>query len=277
MKILLTGKPGAGKTTVLQKVKNYGDMQQFGILSREIRDEDARRVGFEAVNMQGVLKTFAHTTEITSEHVVNGKFFVDLAVIDGFVVPEIVKGKNNLDALIFIDEIGRMQTYSKKFSEAVTDLLDSKSNVLATIVLAPEPWSIPFKTKDQVVLVHVSAENRDVLPELLHTVFHNTTHFQALKPSQQKLVIKMARRYFDELKYIQIGKLFKNAIPYVVQGKVKPEGESFTVTGSTNTHSVAEKNGESVCDCDLFNGRGIYAHAAGECSHIQAIALFRTG
>lgn len=273
MKILLTGKPGIGKSTILEQVKEYFKGDKFGIISRELRNKDGNRVGFEAIDSCGNRKTFAHISDIKSDHVVGGKYFVDLAVIDKFAVPEIMQGINNSDALIFIDEIGRMQAFSKKFLETVIELLNSNSNILATIVHDPEPWSIQFKTNNQTILVQVSELNRDLLPKLLKTIYENSIYFHKLKPKQQKLAVIIAKQYFAGQKYIQISKLFKNAIPYLVQGKVRTEEDNFKVTGNKDEHIVKQINRGFVCDCDLFNGRGQYIKSAGECSHIQAVKL----
>ena len=167
MKIFLTGQPGVGKSTVCEKVKNGFTGNKFGVVAREIRDDSKSRIGFEAVNMGGQTKVFAHTTDITSKIVVGGKYFVDLGVIDGFVTDELRKGLMDKKALVFVDEIGRMQSFSKDFLDTVNLFLSSESNMLATIVFDPEPWSLEFKKHKEVVLINVSEVNRGLLPNLI--------------------------------------------------------------------------------------------------------------
>ncbi len=277
MKILLTGKPGVGKSTILQKVKEEFDGIIYGIISRELRDENGIRVGFEAVSKDGRSKVFAHKKDITSEFVVGGKYFVDLKAVDGFVVPEIEKGLKDENCLVFIDEIGRMQAFSEKFLHTVLDLLESKTNILATIVYDPETWSIEFKDHPNVVLVNVNESNRDLLPEILSVVFNNISYSDKLSRDQTNLVNSLAKEYFAESKYIQIKKLFNNAIPYVVENKVKEISKSgYEVSGNHNSHKLIKSDtGEYSCDCDLFNGRNKYKGDSGECSHIQAIKLYK--
>lgn len=275
MKILLTGKPGIGKSTILEKVKNNFSGNKFGVISKEIVDELNSRVGFEAINHLGEKKTFAHITDIESDFVVGNKYFVDLETIDNFVVPELKKGISNPDSLVFIDEIGRMQSFSHSFLKTIKEILSSNSNVLGTIVYDQEPWSIEFKENKSVVLIEVSKKNRNLLPELLITIFENPRFFHKLTESQQELIVSLTREYFEEGEFTQISKLFNNAIKYIVKDRVKKIAmNKFEVNGNSNTHRVMKQETSFECDCDLFNGSRQYENNQGECSHIQATKLF---
>src|SRR5208337_582085 len=58
--LLLTGSPGCGKTTVLERVaKHLGDLRLAGFLTLELR-ENGQRVGFEAVGLGGRRVILAH-------------------------------------------------------------------------------------------------------------------------------------------------------------------------------------------------------------------------
>ena len=58
--LLLTGSPGCGKTTVLERVaKHLGDYRLAGFLTLELR-EHGQRVGFEAVGLGGHRAILAH-------------------------------------------------------------------------------------------------------------------------------------------------------------------------------------------------------------------------
>ena len=55
--LLLTGLPGCGKTTVLERVAEHlGDLRLAGFLTLELR-EHGQRVGFEAVGLGGVVSS----------------------------------------------------------------------------------------------------------------------------------------------------------------------------------------------------------------------------
>ena len=58
--LLLTGSPGCGKTTVLERVvEHLGDHRLAGFLTLELR-EHGQRVGFEAVGLGGRRVILAH-------------------------------------------------------------------------------------------------------------------------------------------------------------------------------------------------------------------------
>ena len=79
------------------------------------------------------------------------------------------------------------------------------------------------------------------------------------------------RKYFDDNCFVQIEKLFKNALVYLNEKRVnKLDKDTFLVIGNSKKHKVSS----SKCDCDLFNGVGVYTGNAGECSHVQAVKLF---
>lgn len=275
MKIFLTGGPGVGKSTILSRVrKDFGGIK-YGIVAREIR-ENGERIGFESVNVDGETSVFSHKFDIKSEHVVGGKYNVDVNAIEHFDVIELEKGLDDPMSLVFIDEIGRMQSFSSKFMSTVDHLLNSDANILATIVYDPEPWSIAFKEHPEVVLVEVTKENRDELPKLLNLIFDASDLYKQLSEKQKIMLREWMKKYFKEGKFMQIKKIFGNAIGYVVGEKVNSLGNGkYLVTGKTKPHELTVTKELVKCDCDLFNGKGEYVSNAGECSHIQAVKLFQ--
>lgn len=173
MKILLTGAPGVGKSTVLKRVREQYRGEAYGIVASDIRDASGERQGFIATNQTGEQRVFAHRSQIYSKYVVGGKYFVDLQVIDHFIVPELEEGLRHPSALTFLDEIGRMQSFSPLFLDTVARLIESRANLLATIVFDPEPWSLWFKSHPRVTLIEVTRENRDLLPNHLLSLLNS--------------------------------------------------------------------------------------------------------
>ena len=53
--ILLTGTPGCGKTTLVRRVvvEQLQDLRLAGFYTLEVRGIDGRRVGFEAIGLNG--------------------------------------------------------------------------------------------------------------------------------------------------------------------------------------------------------------------------------
>lgn len=280
MKILLTGHPRVGKSTLIQKITNRLEIPFRGIIAKELRDASGAREGFEARNFRGETRVFAHISAIQSDAVVGNKYRVDLDAINAFVVPEIQPSTRSTDELVIIDEIGRMQSLSSEFLRTVSAVLDSDTSFLGTIVLDPEPWSLPFKHHPDVLLIEVTQKNRRKLPQVVVSILQTRSSIQALTKAQQQCVLNLLRHYIPTQQIIQIKKLLQNAIPYILKNAVRktantPEGaQTYAVTGNTRDHLVVRKKETSWhCDCDLFLGIGDYMNQAGECSHIQAAQL----
>ena len=264
MKIVLTGQPGVGKSTVLEKVIQLYEGKKVGVICKEIRDKDGIRVGFMAVNSRGDSKVFAHTTAISSTFTV-GKYFVDIEAIDSFILPEISSAKTP-DTLVYIDEIGRMEAHSERFLATVDTIFGGDSSVLATVVRDPKPWSLQYKTNPLILVLTVTATNREKLPPILQIIFSLDSQFKCLSIDQQKLVFQMAGTYFSLDQFTHVTKLFTNAIPYVLQGKVRQNNPNFVVIGNHGEHRVNHQNSNYICDCNLYQ-------KSGDCSHIQAVKI----
>lgn len=277
IKVLLIGKPGIGKSTVMKKFHSLYDGAMVGIVSREITDTNGQRVGFEAVNLAGEAHVFAHKHVFQgASYVLVGKTLTDVRVIDSFVVPEIARGLEQQGALILIDEIGKMQMLSKYFQSTMENVFFSDANVLATLFYATEDWTLPYRENAQTVLVEVTVANRDLLPSVLVGVFQYLNDLKMLSQSQQKTVLQMTREYFTNGDFIQLNKLFSNAISYVLHKKVRRNGDHYSVQGKHGQYDLMYDSQTHVwtCNCSLFLGKERYAGHPGECSHIQATKLF---
>ncbi len=158
MNILITGRPGIGKTTLIQQViKGHDNVS--GFFTQEIR-KAKKRVGFAIKTMDGKTGVLAHT-DIESPRRVS-KYKVNMKNIETVLIPSIV-----LDAdLIVIDEIGKMELFSEKFKQKVVEALKT-GNVIATIMERPHPFTDTIKTRKDVIIFTVTEENRDNLVDLL--------------------------------------------------------------------------------------------------------------
>lgn len=279
MKILLTGKPGIGKSTILKKVAANLKMPKYGVVAREIRDGKNKRIGFEAVTFDGRSSIFAHKFVFRTEFAV-GEYYVDVKAVDEFIVPELRKGLDKDNFIVLIDEIGRMQSFSVEFLKIVGYLFQSKSNLLATIVLEDEPWSLKFKKYPGMILIEVNEKNREYLAEIISIIFSSIEAYAKLTLSQQKFVNELFRNFIIENKFIQAKKLFKNVVVYTAEGRIEKTMENselveYRISGKTNQHRTLfhKVAGKYECDCSLFNGRDEFKGKAGECSHIMAIKI----
>lgn len=128
-KILLTGSPGCGKTTAVIKIfKKLDSGKASGFYTREIRENNTRK-GFSWKRLDGPAGTLAHV-RIKGRFKV-GKYGVDVAGFEKDVVP-ILNAESDTEIFI-IDEIGKMECLSHKFTTAVRRLFTSEKTVLATV------------------------------------------------------------------------------------------------------------------------------------------------
>jgi nucleoside-triphosphatase len=272
MKILLTGPKRIGKSTVINTfIKEY-KLPAHGVITFRMYDEKNENQGFKSVTLDGKKeKVIAHRSLIKSDYFVGNNHFVDKKAVDEIYLPEIEKGIEE-NSLIVIDEIAKMQAISEDFLSEMRKIANSSANLLGTIVYKDEPFAEEFKKHHNIVLVEVTVENRDILPELLSIIFNNVSLLSKLTKPQTFLLNDLLRTYFKRNQFIQIQKLFNNALVYLSENYIKQIGASFIVKGQHGEYTVT-KNPYS-CTCDLFNGKGEYAGNAGECSHIQTIKLF---
>jgi nucleoside-triphosphatase len=164
-KVLLTGRPGCGKTTLVKRVVNELSPSAGGFYTEEIR-ERRQRVGFKIITLDGDDAVFAHVDLQTPERV--AKYRLDLSALETVGV-EAVREAVRARRLVVIDEIGPMEIRSRNFRDAVNDALDSGAPILATITARSLPFTDAIKSRPDVSIVEVRIKNRDKLvSELLN-------------------------------------------------------------------------------------------------------------
>lgn len=171
-KILLTGRPGCGKTTLIKRVVKNLPQGAGGFYTEEIRD-GSTRAGFKIVTLEGDEVAFAHVDFKTSNHV--GRYGLDLSALERIGVGA-VRQAIRARRLVVIDEIGPMEIRSPIFRDTVNEALDSEVPVLATIFARPLPFTDPIKFRPDVTLIEVRPDNRERLVSEL------SDRFQAMNP-----------------------------------------------------------------------------------------------
>jgi len=171
-KILLTGCPGCGKTTLIKRVVNNLPQRAGGFYTEEIRDRGTR-VGFKIVTLDGDEVVFAHVALKTSERV--GKYRLDRSALEAVGV-KAIREAVQAQRLVVIDEIGPMEIRSAIFRDAVNKALDSEVPVLATIFGRSLPFTDAIKSRPDVTLIEVRPDNRERLVSKL------SGRIQALNP-----------------------------------------------------------------------------------------------
>lgn len=161
--ILLTGRPGVGKTTLIKKALRKLSLNAGGFHTGEIR-KGGVRMGFELVTLSGRRGILAHK-DIRSPHRV-GKYGVNLKDLNELGVAELWRAIQE-EELVVIDEIGKMELFSDKFKEAVIAALDSEKPVLGTIMQKSSPFVDSIKRRPDVEVIKVTEKNREELVKII--------------------------------------------------------------------------------------------------------------
>uniref|UniRef100_A0A8C6WN90 Nucleoside-triphosphatase, cancer-related n=1 Tax=Neogobius melanostomus TaxID=47308 RepID=A0A8C6WN90_9GOBI len=186
--VFLTGQPGVGKTTLVQKacealVSSGATVE--GFYTEEVK-AGGRRVGFDVVTLTGrgdtcpesgiFILDMAGPSHGRQEYTV-GQYVVDLPSFENLVLPLFKNvGSGGAARKVFIiDEIGKMELFSQSFIRAVRQTLDSSScTILGTIpVLKHKPLALveEVRGRSDVKVFTISKENRNsILQDVLSTV-----------------------------------------------------------------------------------------------------------
>ncbi len=164
MKLLLTGPPGIGKTTIIQKVLSSTDINAGGFYTHEIREQGGR-LGFSLRTLDGKERVLAHIDYQAGKRV--GRYGVDIALFEQLALPALERALQEKE-LVVIDEIGRMELFSLRFQEMVLRILDqTERHVLGVIHQGREPFVVSIKRRKDVEIMAVNKTNRDTLPALI--------------------------------------------------------------------------------------------------------------
>jgi len=157
-KILLTGLPGCGKTTTVMRIcTGLKDVRVAGFYTEEIRYGKAR-TGFRWKRFDGAEGILAGV-DIKSKFRV-GRYGVDVSGFERDVVPVLDSRRGDVD-LFVIDEIGRMECFSKQFVEAVRRLFEGERRVLATVAQKGSGFVAEVKDMPGVTLLTLTERSSD--------------------------------------------------------------------------------------------------------------------
>ncbi len=158
-RILVTGRPGAGKTTLIRRASaELAHLHPVGFYTAEIREGGARK-GFELVDLGGRRGLLSHV-DIRSRRRV-GKYGVDIEGFERFL--DMIRWREPRTGLIVIDEIGRMECFSERFRSLVLEILDSGTPLLATIARTGGGLIAEIKRRRDVEILELTMSNRDRL------------------------------------------------------------------------------------------------------------------
>lgn len=162
--ILLTGDPKSGKSTLLRRVLEQLKINKHGFLTEEITVAGIRN-GFKMIASNDQRALLA-TTHLPTNLPVS-RYFVQLHNLDQIVTSLLPLPESGI---LYIDEIGQMQLYSKDFIELAKQFLDSNLSLIGTVSsIYNHPFIDEIKKRSDVEIITVTPENRDQLVEELVT------------------------------------------------------------------------------------------------------------
>jgi nucleoside-triphosphatase len=158
LRIAVTGSPGVGKSTLVQKVANATGCRVGGVLARDKRLKD-RRVGFELLDLaSGQTGILADETGSGPQL---GKYRVHPEDLERVAARAVENASVNSD-LIVVDEVGPMELTSKRFVGAVEMAIASDKPMLVVL----HEWSshpLAKKIRASFKVITVTRDNRDAL------------------------------------------------------------------------------------------------------------------
>lgn len=130
MKIFITGESGVGKTTLIEEIVDSlikKGIKISGFITKEERRE-GKRMGFKIMELISK-KEYIFASKIIQSNVKFGSYFLHLENLEKVLSESVNKNYKYL----IIDEIGKMEFYSKFFKEKIFDLMKSDKNIIAVL------------------------------------------------------------------------------------------------------------------------------------------------
>ncbi len=164
MKVVITSEPGVGKTTLVKKlVQHLGD-KAVGFWTEEVRDKKSKkRTGFKVVSTEGDSELFA-SRFFRSKKLV-GSYGVNVERFEKVALPVLEKALKSKRSVAVIDEVGKMELFSKRFRGLVEALVHQPDrDLILTIPLRDvHPLVAEIRRLPDTVLIELDRENREFM------------------------------------------------------------------------------------------------------------------
>lgn len=175
--VLLTGMPGCGKTTMIKRIvedlKKNGVKEIKGFYTTECRNSDGERSGFDIITLDGSETALARINSTKPSSYKVGKYSVFVDDFENMCMKYLDPDEKSV---LVIDEIGKMELFSKKFETALTNFLKTNNNkkILATVPLKANNSLIDqLKHHKNSRLFHITKSNRDAIYSEIYQAVQN--------------------------------------------------------------------------------------------------------
>ncbi len=161
--MLLTGLPGVGKTTMMNRIcKHYETrgLKIAGITTKEVR-EDNQRVGFRITDLATGNEGWLAGTDTGAGPRI-GRYVVATEDLEKVGVGALERATQGDAGLIVVDEIGPMEMTNSAFRGVVSKILLGERVVVATLKYGSHYPEVE-RVLGTSVLLEITKENRDAL------------------------------------------------------------------------------------------------------------------
>jgi nucleoside-triphosphatase len=161
--ILVTGRPGIGKSTVIKKVMDaLGPSKVEGFWTSEVR-QGTERVGFGISTLDGQTALLAHADLKSGPRI--GRYIVNVSDIDRVIIP-VLRHARETEKTIVIDEIASMELTSPGFAPEVRKCLDTR-RVLGTLQQRGGNFVQEVRARSDVSIMELRTDNRDLMHQTI--------------------------------------------------------------------------------------------------------------
>jgi len=160
--LLITGPPRCGKTTLIKKISQEPRFIQRvgGFITEEIR-KNGDRIGFEIITYPEGKRGLLARKTLPSPYRL-GRYGINLEDLEEIGCVAIEKAISSRK-IVVIDEIGKMELFSRKFKDILLEALDSSQPVLASIMERKHEFVDRIKSRKDVQIRLMRKEHFELL------------------------------------------------------------------------------------------------------------------
>lgn len=219
--IIITGLPKSGKSTLIKKVIASYEYR-VGFVTNEMR-VNGSRCGFEIETQDGEKTILAHTGFTTAYKV--SRYYVDINNLE-HILPKVTKFKSG--DLLYLDEIGQMELFSRKFKDLANLYLESENiSICSLSKVYRDEFTEMVMNRNDIILVEITKDNQD-----LQTVY----------------VAKLLKKVQKAMRYVS------------ERDRISIKDDGAEIRSDHGLRKLGKDHSGWSCDCDFYHNHKICSH-----------------